>query len=99
MRARGSSSAACRRRFQWFGAGQAAGQWVVVAIALGVFAAFAWGLRHLAAGRAVYATGSDPEAARLAGIRPRRVVFGVFVVMGALSGLAALLERRPLPRR
>ncbi len=32
-----------------------------------------------------------PEAARLAGIRPRRVVFGVFVAMGALTGLAALL--------
>ena len=78
--------------FQWFGAGQAAGQWLVVAIALVVFAAFAWGLRNLAAGRAVYATGSDPEAARLAGIRPRRVVFGVFVAMGALAGLAALLN-------
>ena len=78
--------------FQWFGAGQAAGQWLVVAIALLVFAAFAWGLRHLAAGRAVYATGSDPEAARLAGIRPRGVVFGVFVVMGGLAGLAALLN-------
>jgi rhamnose transport system permease protein len=49
-------------------------------------------MRHIAAGRAVYATGSDPEAARLAGIRPRRVVFGVFVTMGALAGLAALLN-------
>ncbi len=78
--------------FQWFGAGQAKGQWLVVAIAVLVFAAFAWGLRHLAAGRALYATGSDPEAARLAGIRPRRVVFTVFVVMGALAGLAALLN-------
>jgi rhamnose transport system permease protein len=78
--------------FQWFGAGQAAGQWLVVTIALLVFAAFAWGLRHLAAGRAVYATGSDPEAARLAGIRPRRIVFGAFVTMGALAGLAALLN-------
>ena len=83
--------------FQWFGAGQSAGQWVAVAIALGVFAAFAWGLRHLAAGRAVYATGSDPEAARLAGIRPRRVVFNVFVVMGALAGLAALLDAVRFP--
>ena len=72
--------------FQWFGAGQAAGQWLVVAIALGVFAAFAWGLRYLAAGRAVYATGSDPEAARLAGIRPRGVVFGVFVASGRWPG-------------
>ena len=40
----------------------------------------------------MYATGSDPEAARLAGIRPRRVVFSVFVTMGALAGLAALLN-------
>jgi rhamnose transport system permease protein len=28
----------------------------------------------------------------LAGIRPRRVVFGVFVAMGGLAGLAALLN-------
>jgi rhamnose transport system permease protein len=79
-------------RFQWFGAGQEAGQWLVVGAAVAVFAAFAWGLRNLALGRAVYATGSDPEAARLAGIRPRRVVFGVFAAMGALAGLAALLN-------
>ena len=77
--------------FQWFGAGQSTGQWLVVAIAVAVFLVFAWSLRYLAAGRAIYATGSDQEAARLAGIRPRRVVFGVFVTMGALSGLSALL--------
>ena len=78
--------------FQWFGVGQGAGQWLVVSIALLVFAAFAWGLRNLAGGRVIYATGSDPEAARLVGIRPRRVVFAVFVIMGGLSGLAALLN-------
>jgi rhamnose transport system permease protein len=78
--------------FQWFGAGQANGQAMVVAIALLVFVAFAIGLRGLAAGRAIYATGSDPEAARLVGIRPRRVVFAVFVAMGALAALAALLN-------
>jgi rhamnose transport system permease protein len=78
--------------FQWFGLGQDAGQTAVVGISLVVFAAFALGLRYLAAGRTVYATGSDPEAARLAGIRPRRVVFWVFTLMGALTGLAALLN-------
>ena len=78
--------------FQWFGMGQNAGQWIVVSIAVMVFAAFAWGLRNLAVGRLVYATGSDPEAARLAGIRPRRVIFAVFVAMGSLAGLAALLN-------
>ena len=83
--------------FQWFGAGQATGQWLVVGSALLIFAAFAWGLVYLAAGRSVYATGSDPEAARLAGIRPRSVVFGVFVVMGGLTGLAALLNSVRFP--
>lgn len=71
---------------------QAEGQWLTVAVALAVWFAFAWGLRYLAAGRAIYAVGSDLEAARLAGIRPRRVVFAVFVLMGMLSGLAALLH-------
>jgi rhamnose transport system permease protein len=78
--------------FQWFGLGQGPGQWMVVAVALVALALFAWALRDLAAGRAVYATGSDPEAARLAGIRPRRVVFNTFMTMGALAGLAALLN-------
>jgi rhamnose transport system permease protein len=80
------------RGFQWFGLGQTIGQWVIVAIATAVFVAFAWGLHNLTALRFVYATGSDPEAARLAGIRPRRVVFSVFVAMGALAALAALLS-------
>src|SRR5439155_19488726 len=78
--------------FQWFGLEQDAGQWLIVGIALTIFAAFAWGLKNLAAGRAVYATGSGPEAAFLAGIQPRRVTFGVFAVAGALTGLAALLH-------
>lgn len=78
--------------FQWLGLSQDAGQWLVVSVALAICVAFAWGLRYLAAGRAVYATGSDAEAAWLAGIRPRRVVFAVFVLLGALTGLAALLN-------
>jgi rhamnose transport system permease protein len=82
--------------FQWFGLGQSAGSRAVIGIAVGVFAVFALALRYLAIGRSVYATGSDPEAARLAGIRPRRVVFGTFVVMGTLAGLAALLNAVPL---
>lgn len=78
--------------FQWFGVGQVAGQWLIVGIALVVLLGFAWGMKFLAAGRAVYATGSDAEAARLAGVRPRSVVFTVFVITGALTGLAALLN-------
>lgn len=78
--------------FQWFGLGQGIGQWALVLIAGTVFVLAAWGARNLSGLRAVYAVGSDQEAARLAGVRPRRVVFGVFVAMGALAGLASLLN-------
>ena len=49
-------------------------------------------MKNLAAGRFIRATGSDAEAARLAGIRPQLTTFAVFVFMGALTGLAALLN-------
>lgn len=78
--------------FQWFGLGQRAAEWLIVGVALAVLAAFDWMLRHLRAGRAVYAVGSDAEAARLAGIEPARVRCAVFVLTGALVGLAALLN-------
>jgi len=78
--------------FQWFGLGQSLGQWLIVVASLVVLAFFAWTLRNLAAGRAVYAVGSDAEAARLAGIEPTRVTFFIFVLMGAMVGLAALLN-------
>jgi rhamnose transport system permease protein len=78
--------------WQWFGLSQTAGEWALVAIALAVFALFAFAARWLAAVRAVYAVGSDREAARLAGLKPGRVAFWVFVLMGALTGLASLLN-------
>lgn len=78
--------------FQWLGLGQNTGEWMTVAAAGATFAGFAWALRKLGAGRTIYAVGSDAEAARLAGIEPRRVVFAVFILMGALTGFAALLN-------
>jgi len=83
--------------FQWFGLSQAAGEAVIVLAALAVTALFAWGLRVLSAGRAVYAVGSNAEAARLAGWSPARVTTTVFVVMGALVGLAAVLNAERFP--
>ncbi|MCU1258771.1 MAG: permease component of ribose/xylose/arabinose/galactoside ABC-type transporter, partial [Bryobacterales bacterium] len=71
--------------FQWFGLGQGAGQFVILAFALAVFLIFAWASRNVAAARTVYAAGSDAEAARLAGIGTRGVLFGVFLVMGGLT--------------
>ena len=78
--------------FQGLGQSQTASQAITIAIAALLCAVTAWALRHLAVGRAVYATGSNPEGARLAGIEPARVVFWVFTLTGALSGCAALLN-------
>jgi rhamnose transport system permease protein len=78
--------------FQWFGLAQRTGQAVIVLIALLLFALFWWASENLSAFRAIYATGSDSEAARLAGIPVKQVLFGVFVLMGALTGIAAVLN-------
>ena len=83
---------------QWFGLGQTTGQVVLVGLALLLVAGGAWALRRVAAGRFIYAVGSDAEAARLAGIEPRRVTFGVFVVMGLLTGLAAVMNVAQSPQ-
>ena len=48
-------------------------------------------MRSYRAGRELYAIGSNPDAAVLAGIRVSRRVFGAFVASGALAGLAGVL--------
>ena len=49
-------------------------------------------LRETAAGRHVYALGNNPEATRLVGIPTQRVLLVVYVVAGALYGIASLLS-------
>ena len=83
---------------QWFGLSQTAGQLVLVTFSVALLIALALAMRHLAAGRFVYAVGTDAEAARLAGIRPQRVTFLVFVFLGALTGLAAMMNLAQSPQ-
>jgi len=78
--------------FQWCGFGQRGGEALIVSCAALLFGVFWWASRNVVALRAAYATGSDREAARLAGIPTQWVTFGVFVVLGALTGVAALLN-------
>lgn len=78
---------------QWFGLPtMTAGQWTVCGVTLGLLVLLALAMKHLAAGRFIYAVGSDAEAARLAGLRPGWVTFWVFVLMGAFAGLAAMMN-------
>jgi rhamnose transport system permease protein len=48
-------------------------------------------LRRAPSGRELYAIGSNPDAARLAGLPSGKLVFGAFVACGALCGLAGVL--------
>jgi rhamnose transport system permease protein len=83
---------------QWFGLPQMAGQLLINVIAVSLVVAAAWMMKNLTAGRQVYAVGSDAEAARLAGIDPRRTTYGVFSLMGALVGLAAVMNVMQSPQ-
>jgi rhamnose transport system permease protein len=78
--------------FQWLGLGQTSGRILIMLLAAAVFIFLAWASKYLWMARAVFATGSDREAARVAGVPVRNVVFWVFVLMGALTGLASFLN-------
>ena len=78
--------------FQWMGFGQAQGELAILVCAALLFGVMVWALRNVQAGRAVYAVGSQRESARLAGIPVTAVSFGVFTLLGALTGIAALLD-------
>ena len=48
-------------------------------------------LSYLPFGRRLYAIGSNPDAARVAGFPARRIVFTAFLLSGALAGLAGFV--------
>lgn len=78
--------------YQWLGTSDSIYPYVVALAVAVLYLGLSWGLRNLAAGRAVYATGSSLDAARLAGLQTGTVTSMVFVLAGALAGLAALLN-------
>jgi fructose transport system permease protein len=56
---------------------------------LAMYVGMAYLLRMTGWGRHVYATGDDPEAARLAGIQVNRVLVSVYALAGFIYGIAA----------
>ncbi len=69
---------------------------VPVLVLLGLSAVFWVLLSHSVFGRCVIAIGSNEEAARLAGIPVLRTKIAVYVITGALSGLAGVLHTAKL---
>ncbi|WP_339109737.1 ABC transporter permease [Thioclava sp. GXIMD4216] len=77
--------------FRWLGQGVVAGIPVPVVLFAIVFAIAAFVLRYTVYGRRIYAVGGNPKSARTSGINPARIVFSVYVIMGALAGLAGVM--------
>lgn len=78
--------------FQWFGFKQSSYPVFAFTVAAILVLAVGIAMRYLAAGRWVYATGSNSESARLAGIDTSLVTFAAFAAAGAFTGLAAALN-------
>jgi len=74
-----------------FGSGGISAVPYLALIALAVLIATAYCLKHFGSGRELYALGSNPEAARLAGIPVRRRILAAYTFCGALAGLAGAL--------
>jgi rhamnose transport system permease protein len=61
---------------------------IVIAVVVAIAAYY---LRSFRSGRELYAIGSNPDAARLAGLKSGRRIFTAFVVSGACAGIAGVL--------
>jgi rhamnose transport system permease protein len=73
------------------GSGRFLGVPYLVAITVVLVAVAAFALRSYRSGRELYAIGSNPDAAVLAGIPVGRRLFCAFVLSGAVAGLAGVL--------
>jgi simple sugar transport system permease protein len=71
------------------------GKWVGIPMSIWIAAllylVFGLFLRYHRLGRALYAIGGNAEAARVAGVRVDRVMWGTFIVAGMLAALAGLM--------
>ena len=75
----------------WFGTGEILGLPVSVYVFLGVTIAGWILLNRTRYGRYVVAVGGNREAARIAGVPVRKVIFSVYVLSGLLVGVATIL--------
>jgi ribose transport system permease protein len=77
--------------FQWLGNGLSFGvpNCVILMAVLYVVAHIVMSKTQL--GRYIYATGGNPEAARLSGVSPKKIKLIVYIIAGALAGLGGVV--------
>jgi inositol transport system permease protein len=87
----GSPIAGFDANYRWWGTGSIAGVPVPV-LFFGVIAAVGFlTQRYTRYGRYIYAVGGNPEAARLNGVDVSAIITSVYLIVGALAGLAGFL--------
>jgi inositol transport system permease protein len=77
--------------YRWWGTGSVAGMPVPILLFGLVAAAGLVTQRYTRYGRYIYAVGGNPEAARLNGLDVPAIITSVYLIVGALSGLAGFL--------
>ncbi|MCL1811930.1 MAG: ABC transporter permease [Treponema sp.] len=77
--------------FKALGTGKIFGVNNLIVFAVVIYIAFYYFINFTRTGRRIYAVGSNPEAAEVIGLPRKRIVTLVYVLMGALSGLAGVL--------
>jgi ribose transport system permease protein len=87
----GKSISAIPERWTAFGGGSLYGIPMPVFLMIVLYAAAHILMSHTSFGRYVYAVGGNQEAARLCGVPVRRVLVTVYVICGALAGIAGLI--------
>jgi putative xylitol transport system permease protein len=77
--------------FRWIGTGNILGIPMPVILLAVVFLVSWWVLTRTRFGRYIYAVGGNPHAAKTSGLNVTRIRFMVYVISGALSGLAGMI--------
>ncbi|MCJ8055973.1 ABC transporter permease [Shinella curvata] len=77
--------------FRWIGTGNILGIPMPVILLALVFGISWWVLTRTRFGRYIYAVGGNPHAAKTSGLNVTRIRFMVYVISGALSGLAGMI--------
>lgn len=87
----GNGQTLMMKNFEWLGTAQPAGIPLPIIIFFVIAVAGIITLRRTRFGRSLYAIGSNPNAARVVGIRSNRIVFATFVLSGLSSALAGAI--------
>jgi rhamnose transport system permease protein len=78
-------------QFKGIATGKIFGINTLIFIAVIVYIVFYYFVNYSRTGRQIYAVGSNPESAKVSGINTKKILWLVYTIMGALSGLAGVL--------